>query len=148
MRRHFPTCRALLEAVFKQRVHDLCERVHALRDEPDSRAALVEWLRELLASSLAARGLADVLSHQPLQWRTGVQSRRPGPRAPMCRRKVSFGVNRLVVRASWSQVRSVSATWSGESSGTVRVGVASKAGIRRVCGSSGGVVSGVVGTGR
>ncbi|GAA2100119.1 TetR/AcrR family transcriptional regulator [Kitasatospora saccharophila] len=67
VRRHFPTRRALLEAVFKQRVHDLCERAHALRDELDSRAALVEWLRELLAYSLAARGLADVLSYQPLQ---------------------------------------------------------------------------------
>ncbi|WP_033212538.1 TetR/AcrR family transcriptional regulator [Kitasatospora phosalacinea] len=67
VRRHFPTRRALLEAVFKQRVHDLCERAHVLRGERDSRSALVEWLRELLAYSLAARGLADVLSYQPLQ---------------------------------------------------------------------------------
>ncbi|MFE4668091.1 TetR/AcrR family transcriptional regulator [Streptomyces sp. NPDC056716] len=67
VRRHFPTRRALLEAVFKQRVHDLCDRAHTLCGEPDSRSALVEWLRELLAYSLAARGLADVLSYQPLQ---------------------------------------------------------------------------------
>jgi AcrR family transcriptional regulator len=67
VRRHFPTRKALLEAVFKQRVHDLCDRAHALCGEHDSRSALVEWLRELLAYSLAARGLADVLSYQPLQ---------------------------------------------------------------------------------
>ena len=67
VRRHFPTRKALLEAVFKQRVQALCERAQALRDEHDSRAALVEWLRELLAYSLAARGLADVLSYEPLQ---------------------------------------------------------------------------------
>ncbi|MGF1339280.1 TetR/AcrR family transcriptional regulator [Streptomyces flavovirens] len=68
VRRHFPTRKALLEAVFKQRVQVLCERAQTLRDdEHDSRAALVEWLRELLAYSLAARGLADVLSYEPLQ---------------------------------------------------------------------------------
>jgi AcrR family transcriptional regulator len=67
VRRHFPTRKALLEAVFKQRVHDLCDRARTLCGEHDSRSALVEWLRELLAYSLAARGLADVLSYQPLQ---------------------------------------------------------------------------------
>ncbi|WP_344284526.1 TetR/AcrR family transcriptional regulator [Actinomadura napierensis] len=67
VRRHFPTRKALLEAVFEQRVHALCDRAHALCGEDDSRSALVEWLRELLAYSLAARGLADVLSYQPLQ---------------------------------------------------------------------------------
>ncbi|MEE1793056.1 TetR/AcrR family transcriptional regulator [Streptomyces sp. BE308] len=67
VRRHFPTRKALLEAVFNQRVHGLCDRAHALLGEHDSRSALVEWLRELLAYSLDARGLADVLSYQPLQ---------------------------------------------------------------------------------
>ncbi|MFE5326766.1 TetR/AcrR family transcriptional regulator [Embleya sp. NPDC056575] len=66
VRRHFPTRKALLEAVFEQRVHDLCDRAHTLSGEHDSRSALVEWLRELLAYSLAARGLADVLSYEPL----------------------------------------------------------------------------------
>lgn len=66
VRRHFPTRKALLDAVFKQRVHVLCER-GTLQDEHDSRTALVEWLHELLAYSLAARGLADVLSYEPLQ---------------------------------------------------------------------------------
>ncbi|MFE1170663.1 TetR/AcrR family transcriptional regulator [Nocardiopsis sp. NPDC058789] len=67
VRRHFPTREALLEAVFKQRVRALCDRAHALCAEHDSRSALEEWLRELLAYALAARGLADVLSYEPLQ---------------------------------------------------------------------------------
>lgn len=67
VRRHFPTRKALLEAVFERRVHALCDRAQALCGEPDSRSALLEWLRELLAYSLAARGLADVLSYEPLQ---------------------------------------------------------------------------------
>lgn len=67
VRRHFPTRKTLLEAVFKQRVEALCDRAHALRAEHDSRSALEEWLRELLDYSLAARGLADVLSYQPLK---------------------------------------------------------------------------------
>lgn len=67
VRRHFPTRKALLEAVFKQRVNALCDRARTLRGEQDSRNALLEWLRELLAYSLAARGLADALSYQPLQ---------------------------------------------------------------------------------
>ncbi|MFJ3671534.1 TetR/AcrR family transcriptional regulator [Streptomyces sp. NPDC090106] len=67
VRRHFPTRKALLEAVFQQRILALCERAGTLRGEPDSRSALTQWLRELLAYSLAARGLADALSYQPLQ---------------------------------------------------------------------------------
>ncbi|MFM9443866.1 TetR/AcrR family transcriptional regulator [Streptomyces acidiscabies] len=67
VRRHFPTREALLEAVFAQRVHALCERAHTLHGEPDSRSALVTWLRELLAYAIAARGLADLLTYQPLQ---------------------------------------------------------------------------------
>ncbi|WP_327179070.1 TetR/AcrR family transcriptional regulator [Streptomyces sp. NBC_01335] len=74
VRRHFPTRQALLEAVFEQRVQDLCDRAHALRGERDSRSALVEWLRELLAYSLAARGLADALSYQPLRDEAGQDS--------------------------------------------------------------------------
>ncbi|MFI6376567.1 TetR/AcrR family transcriptional regulator [Streptomyces sp. NPDC050546] len=66
VRRHFPTRKALLEAVFKQRVQALCDLAHTLSGEDDSRIALLTWLRELLAYSLAARGLADALSYEPL----------------------------------------------------------------------------------
>ena len=67
VRRHFPTRKALLEAVFKQRVHALCDLARTLGAENDSRTALLTWLRELLAYSISARGLADVLSYEPLQ---------------------------------------------------------------------------------
>lgn len=66
VRRHFSTRKALLDAVFKQRVHALCDLAQTLSGEDDSRTALVKWLRELLSYSLAARGLADALSYEPL----------------------------------------------------------------------------------
>ncbi|WP_314176466.1 TetR/AcrR family transcriptional regulator [Streptomyces winkii] len=66
VRRHFSTRRALLDAVFKQRIHALCDLAHTLGGEDDSRTALLKWLRELLSYSLAARGLADALSYEPL----------------------------------------------------------------------------------
>ncbi|MVO89173.1 TetR family transcriptional regulator [Streptomyces sp. p1417] len=66
VRRHFPTRKALLEAVFKQRVHALSDLAESLGAEDDSRAALLTWLRELLDYSVAARGLADALSYEPL----------------------------------------------------------------------------------
>ncbi|NLU72622.1 TetR/AcrR family transcriptional regulator [Streptomyces sp. HNM0575] len=66
VRRHFSSRRALLDAVFKQRVRALCDLAHTLAGEDDSRGALLKWLRELLSYSLAARGLADALSYEPL----------------------------------------------------------------------------------
>ncbi|NEB80866.1 TetR/AcrR family transcriptional regulator [Streptomyces sp. SID14478] len=66
VRRHFSTRRALLNAVFAERVRALCERAQVLGSEDDTRTALQTWLRELLAYSVAARGLADALSYEPL----------------------------------------------------------------------------------
>lgn len=66
VRRHFSTRRALLNAVFKQRIHALCDLAHTLSSEDNSRTALLKWLRELLSYSVAARGLADALSYEPL----------------------------------------------------------------------------------
>ncbi|WP_369215560.1 TetR/AcrR family transcriptional regulator [Streptomyces flavofungini] len=66
VRRHFATRRALLDAVFRERVHALCDLAETLVDEADTRASLLRWLRELLAYSIAARGLADALSYEPL----------------------------------------------------------------------------------
>ncbi|MFF3646916.1 TetR/AcrR family transcriptional regulator [Streptomyces sp. NPDC002564] len=70
VRRHFPTRRALLEAVFQQRIQALCDLAHSLdkdKDEDgDSRRAMLTWLRELLDYAVAARGLADALTYVPL----------------------------------------------------------------------------------
>lgn len=66
VRRHFPTRRALLEAVSQQRIETLCARARELdaRDGDGShRGALLEWLGDVLAYCVTARGLAAALSY-------------------------------------------------------------------------------------
>lgn len=58
-----PTRRALLEAVSHRRIDALCERARELAGKDDSRAALLEWLGDLLAYCVTARGLANVLTY-------------------------------------------------------------------------------------
>ncbi|MFD8628633.1 TetR/AcrR family transcriptional regulator [Streptomyces hygroscopicus] len=58
VRRHFPTRRALLEAVFHERIEALAVRAGELAKADDVRAALLEWLGALTAYSASARGLA------------------------------------------------------------------------------------------
>ncbi|GGY14139.1 TetR/AcrR family transcriptional regulator [Streptomyces xanthochromogenes] len=65
VRRHFPTRRALLEAVFQQRIEGLCERAHRLSTSEDGRTALLEWLHDLVRYAVSARGFAHVLSYEP-----------------------------------------------------------------------------------
>ncbi|MGI5218429.1 TetR/AcrR family transcriptional regulator [Nocardia sp. CA-290969] len=63
VRRHFPTRRALLEAVSKGRVEVLRGRAHELTDAGDSRTALLEWLGDVVTYCVTARGLAAALSY-------------------------------------------------------------------------------------
>ena len=63
VRRHFPTRRALLEAVSRERIEALCVRARDLTGKGDSRDALLEWLREVVAYSVSARGLAAALAY-------------------------------------------------------------------------------------
>jgi len=63
VRRHFPTRRALLEAVSRTRIDALCARARELADAEDSRGALLEWLRDVVAYCVRARGLAVALSY-------------------------------------------------------------------------------------
>ncbi|MFI0723171.1 TetR/AcrR family transcriptional regulator [Streptomyces sp. NPDC021224] len=65
VRRHFPTRRALLEAVFQGRIEGLCERARELAATEDARTALLEWLHALVAYAVSARGFADTLSYEP-----------------------------------------------------------------------------------
>ncbi|WP_318205778.1 TetR/AcrR family transcriptional regulator [Streptomyces sp. SCL15-4] len=65
VRRHFPTRRALLEAVFQERIEALCEHAHRLSAAEDGRTALLEWLRALVAYAVSARGFANILSYEP-----------------------------------------------------------------------------------
>jgi AcrR family transcriptional regulator len=63
VRRHFPTRQALLQAVSRTRIEALRARAGELAGEPDSRAALLAWLDDVLAYCVAARGLAVALAH-------------------------------------------------------------------------------------
>jgi AcrR family transcriptional regulator len=63
VRRHFPTRYALLEAVSRERVEALRVRAQELAGRDDSRGALLEWLDEVLAYSVTARGLAAALAY-------------------------------------------------------------------------------------
>ncbi|WP_416971196.1 TetR/AcrR family transcriptional regulator [Streptomyces sp. 4F14] len=65
VRRHFPTRRALLEAVFQERVEGLCEHAHQLGTAEDGRTALLEWLHALVRYAVSTRGFADTLSYEP-----------------------------------------------------------------------------------
>ncbi|MEU1086807.1 TetR/AcrR family transcriptional regulator [Streptomyces sp. NPDC005576] len=61
VRRHFPSRRALLEAVFSERIEGLCARAGELAGAADARAALLEWLSALTTYAASARGMADAL---------------------------------------------------------------------------------------
>ncbi|MFI1221565.1 MULTISPECIES: TetR/AcrR family transcriptional regulator [unclassified Streptomyces] len=65
VRRHFPTRQALLEAVFQERIQALCRRADQLSRTDDSRAALLDWLHDLVEYAVSARGLADALTYEP-----------------------------------------------------------------------------------
>ena len=61
VRRHFPTRRALLEAVSRKRVDALAARARDLTGRGDGRSALLEWLSDVVAYCVSARGLAAAL---------------------------------------------------------------------------------------
>ncbi|WP_020668038.1 TetR/AcrR family transcriptional regulator [Amycolatopsis nigrescens] len=63
VRRHFPTRRALLEAVSGKRIEALCVRANDLTGRGDSRDALLEWLSEVVTYCVSARGLAAALAY-------------------------------------------------------------------------------------
>ncbi|MFI5934685.1 TetR/AcrR family transcriptional regulator [Actinoplanes sp. NPDC051494] len=67
VRRHFPTRRALLEAVFQEKVEALCDQARDLAGAADPRAALLEWAGAVTASAATFRGLAFALiqDHSP-----------------------------------------------------------------------------------
>jgi AcrR family transcriptional regulator len=62
VRRHFPTRRALLEAVSRERIEALRVRAHELAGRGDARDALLDWLSDVVTYCVAARGLAAALA--------------------------------------------------------------------------------------
>ncbi|OLT10082.1 TetR family transcriptional regulator [Actinomadura sp. CNU-125] len=67
VRRHFPSRRALLEAVSRERIEALCVRARDLTGRDDSRAALLEWLDDVVAYCVSARGLAAALAYDDVE---------------------------------------------------------------------------------
>jgi AcrR family transcriptional regulator len=63
VRRHFPSRRALLEAVSRERIGALRVRAHELAGRGDARDALLDWLGDVVAYCVAARGLAAALAY-------------------------------------------------------------------------------------
>jgi AcrR family transcriptional regulator len=61
VRRHFPSRRDLLDAVFRERVEALTARARALAEAQDARAALLDWLAALVEYAATARGMATAL---------------------------------------------------------------------------------------
>jgi AcrR family transcriptional regulator len=59
--RHFPTRRALLEAVYADQVEALCGRPEVTGDGPPSAAGLTGWLQALIEFSLTKRVLSAEL---------------------------------------------------------------------------------------
>lgn len=68
VRRHFPTRRALLEAVSRKRIEALSVRAHELTGKGDSRNALLEWLSDVVTYSVSARGLAAALAYDDTEF--------------------------------------------------------------------------------
>ncbi|MFT2015220.1 TetR/AcrR family transcriptional regulator [Streptomyces sp. 796.1] len=91
VRRHFPGRRALLAAVFGERIAVLCARAAALADAPDARQALLEWLHALTAYAASARGMADALVQDGLTDPEQVQD---------CSAKLGAAAEPLVRRAA------------------------------------------------
>jgi AcrR family transcriptional regulator len=92
LHRRFPTRRALLEAVFHDRVEALCAKARELADGPDPGLALITWLRALNTYASASRGLAATL----------LQDRRVGSRLEQddnCQAKITAAGGELLERA-------------------------------------------------
>jgi len=62
VRRHFPTRHALMHAVFRQRIDELCSLAASLIEHQDARAALANFLDEVLRYCVEARGFAITLT--------------------------------------------------------------------------------------
>jgi AcrR family transcriptional regulator len=62
--RHFPTRQALLEAVYRDQVEELCALARELSDEPADKA-LERWLRALMAFATTKKNLSSSLMSGP-----------------------------------------------------------------------------------
>ncbi len=63
--RHFPTRQALLEAVYRDQVEDLCAVARELTEEAPPEQALEGWLRALMAFATTKKNLSSSLMSGP-----------------------------------------------------------------------------------
>jgi AcrR family transcriptional regulator len=63
--RHFPTRQALLEAVYRDQVEELCAVARELHDEVPPEQALERWLRALMAFATTKKNLSSSLMSGP-----------------------------------------------------------------------------------
>jgi AcrR family transcriptional regulator len=63
--RHFPTRQALLEAVYRDQVEELCAVARELHDEAPPQQALERWLRALMAFATTKKNLSSSLMSGP-----------------------------------------------------------------------------------
>jgi AcrR family transcriptional regulator len=63
--RHFPTRQALLEAVYRDQVEELCTVARELHDEAPPEQALERWLRALMAFATTKKNLSSSLMSGP-----------------------------------------------------------------------------------
>ncbi|GAA3093258.1 AcrR family transcriptional regulator [Kribbella aluminosa] len=92
VRRHFPTRRALLEAVSRQRIEALCVRALDLINNRDSRGALVDWLSEVVAYCVTARGLAEALAYDGDVHKNSCSAALEDAAAPLLQRAAQDGM--------------------------------------------------------
>ncbi|XRQ13526.1 TetR/AcrR family transcriptional regulator [Actinomadura welshii] len=95
VRRHFPSRRALLEAVSRERIEALCARARDLTGRGDSRDALLGWLDDVVTYCVSARGLAAALAYdgaqtEPVQ-ENGCSAALEEAAAPLLRRAARDG---------------------------------------------------------
>ncbi|WP_055700954.1 TetR/AcrR family transcriptional regulator [Streptomyces silaceus] len=91
VRRHFPTRRALLEAVSRNRIEALSDRAHELTGQGDSRSALLEWLGDVVDYSVSARGLAAALAYDGPVHENSCSAALEEAAAPLLRRAAQDG---------------------------------------------------------
>lgn len=92
VRRHFPTRRALLEAVSHERIAALCARAQDLSTYDDRRAALLDWLSDVVAYCVTARGLAEAIAYDGDTHKNGCSAALEEAGGPLLDRAAQDGV--------------------------------------------------------
>lgn len=103
VRRHFPSRRALLEAVSQKRIEALSDRARDLAGADDARGVLLKWMDDVVGYCVTARGLAAALAYgesEPDPVHNSCAAALEEAGAPLLRRAVQEGTVRPDVTVS------------------------------------------------